>query len=309
MGKQIEERFHIPYIKLKFQIVFLEDALLPREKVSALRGGMGEMLLRQNCIAERNCGECAFAEACVFRSTFYTRMKRKPDFMQGDDSIGYLLECEDRRTEFRAGEGFFFYFILFGNNLVYFGQYLQAFYQLGMHGLGKHHARYRIVEITNGSGQALLKGNTVHMENYHIETVGDYVERRLQSLTIKGCRNMVEFHTPLCLKFRGDYLTKFCSEAIFQAVFRRLMMMDYFVEKYIERPELEAYPPIFTQQAKVRTVPRYSSTQGTKIWMRGITGTIQFAQISQELLPYLLAGELLHIGKNSSFGFGRYTLS
>ncbi|WP_251353338.1 hypothetical protein [Hominisplanchenecus murintestinalis] len=48
---------------------------------------------------------------------------------------------------------------------------------------------------------------------------------------------MLIFHTPLCLKFQGEYLREFRSEAIFQAAFRRVMMLDYFVEKYIEKPE------------------------------------------------------------------------
>ena len=104
MEYAVEERFQIPYIRLKFILVLSEDSILPKEKVSALRGGMGEMLLRQNCIGMRDCKNCSFEEACIVRSTVYTRMKRKPAFMQGDDSIGYLLECENARTDFKAGE-------------------------------------------------------------------------------------------------------------------------------------------------------------------------------------------------------------
>ena len=42
--------------------------------------------------------------------------------------------------------------------------------------------------------------------------------------------------------------------------------------------------------------------------LRGIQGSFRFEELPGEYLSYLLAGELLHIGKNTSFGFGRYTV-
>ncbi|MEY8428028.1 CRISPR system precrRNA processing endoribonuclease RAMP protein Cas6 [Lachnospiraceae bacterium 46-15] len=308
MKYSVEERFQIPYIRLKFILVLSEDSILPKEKVSALRGGMGEMLLRQNCIGMRDCKNCSFEEACIVRSTVYTRMKRKPAFMQGDDSIGYLLECENYRTDFEAGEELSFYLTLFGNNLVYFGQYLQAFYQLGVNGVGKYHAQYQIKEIRNGREEKILENQTVHMKNYRIETVGAYVEKRIRALKLQGCKSMLTFYTPLCLKFQGEYLREFRSEGIFQAAFRRVMMLDYFVEKYIEKPEFADYPAIVKQNVQEKTVPRYSSNHANKIWMKGIVGQVSFDRIPEEVFPYLAAGELLHIGKNSSFGFGRYRI-
>ena len=38
----------IRYTKLTFTIEFTEDTMLPKQKVSAIRGGIGEMLLRAN---------------------------------------------------------------------------------------------------------------------------------------------------------------------------------------------------------------------------------------------------------------------
>ena len=62
---ELEKRLNIPYIKLKFCLVVTEDAVLPRDKVSALRGGMGEMLLRQNCINNRECQTCRYKSPCI----------------------------------------------------------------------------------------------------------------------------------------------------------------------------------------------------------------------------------------------------
>lgn len=103
-------------------------------------------------------------------------------------------------------------------------------------------------------------------------------------------------------------MREFRSEAIFQAAFRRVMMLDYFVEKYIEKPEFADYPAIVKQNVQEKIVPRYSSNHANKIWMKGIVGQVAFDRIPEEIFPYLAAGELLHIGKNSSFGFGRYRI-
>lgn len=306
---QLDQRLAIPYIKLKFYLVFPKASILPRDKVSALRGGMGEMLLRHNCIRDRNCESCHFMNPCIVHKTMYTQMKKRPPFMQGKDSVGYLIECENYQTEFQAGEGFFFYLVLFGDNIVYFGQYLQAFFQLGASGIGKYSARYEIKDIRNISGNSILEENQVYMSEYVPETVHDYVIRRQKELGVHGgCKNKLTFHTPLCLKYQGEFIEQFYSEAIFQALFRRILMMDYFVEIYLDSPEQKEYPNIKSQKIYIRKVKRYSSTQDTKILMKGLTGTVWFEHIPEEYIPYLLAGELLHIGRNSSFGFGRYRL-
>ena len=71
---------------------------------------------------------------------------------------------------------------------------------------------------------------------------------------------------------------------------------------------MKDYPAIVSQQSEKRVVKRYSSTQDSKVKLRGMVGEVRFEDISGEYLPYVLAGELLHIGKNTSFGFGRYTV-
>ena len=58
MNETLQEALNVHYIKLSFTLVLTEDTVLPVHKVSALRGGMGEMLLRANCIRDRKCESC-----------------------------------------------------------------------------------------------------------------------------------------------------------------------------------------------------------------------------------------------------------
>lgn len=301
-----KERLNISYVKLKFTLRILQSCILPENKVSALRGGMGEMLLQHNCIRDRQCRTCPFEEECVVHRILYTKMPRKPSFMKGEDSIGYLIECENYETKFEEKETLDFFLTLFGKSIVHFGQYLQAFCQLGMSGLGKEAAQYEICRIVNQNGTSVLERRQIDMENCCPETVYEYVMRRQKELQRYGFQQKVVFHTPLTLKFQGEYIQEFASEPIFAALSRRILMMDYFIENYIDAVDFKPCPHILEQRAWKRNVTRYSSVKKSRVELRGIAGYFYLEDMLEEHLLYLLAGELLHIGKNSSFGFGRY---
>ena len=71
MNEKWYEPLAVRYIKLHFTLLLTEDTVLPKSKVSALRGGMGEMLLRMNCVRDRNCENCDFETECIVRRMMY----------------------------------------------------------------------------------------------------------------------------------------------------------------------------------------------------------------------------------------------
>lgn len=313
MEQQIENALHIRYVKLHFMVVMTEDARLPVDKVSALRGGMGEMLLRANCVRDRRCASCDFAAECIVRRTMYSRYEITPQFVTTDDSIGYLLECENYEQVFCAGDMLSFNLILFGKSIVYFNQYMQAFFALGNEGIGKDHAGYRIMSVTNTQNQPLFTDGAVYMRNYRIQTVGEYVEYRVGRMEKTGSRNRIVFLTPVTLKYQGEFLDEYCMEAIWSAVLRRIYMMECFEGMLDTVYDLEQtrdlpLPDVLGQEVRHVGVRRYSSTQDRKMTLSGIKGYVQLDRIPEQMLPWLLAGELIHIGKNTSFGFGRYSV-
>ena len=291
----------------------LEDAILPADKVSALRGGMGEMLLRAHCVRDRECDHCDFESECIVRRTMYSKYDIIPPFVKTNDSIGYILECEDHDEEFYEGDSLQFQLILFGKAIVYFNQYLQAFFALGMEGIGKEHARYQVVSVTNTQNQPLLVNGAIYMKNYQVQTIDEYVKYRVGRVCETKCQNRVVFHTPLTLKYQGIFLEEYHMEAIWNAVLRRIYMLECFegmestvydIEELVE----SVLPNIAWQETRRVNVRRYSSTQDRKMVLSGIKGFMQLDMITNQILPVFLAGELIHIGKNTSFGFGRYSV-
>ena len=125
LPKELENLLQIRYIKLHFCLEILCDGRLPRYKSSALRGGMGQMLLMSNCIRDKNCENCDFEEDCLVRRMMYPKMTIRPKFMTQQDSEGYVLECENKDEFFSSGDKLEFNLLLFGRTIVYFFQFLQ----------------------------------------------------------------------------------------------------------------------------------------------------------------------------------------
>jgi hypothetical protein len=53
---------------------------------------------------------------------------------------------------------------------------------------------------------------------------------------------------------------------------------------------------------------RYSSRQKQKMSLGGVVGTVTLKGDLQEFLPHLHLGQWLHVGKNATFGLGKYEL-
>ena len=298
----------IPYIRLRFRAKLVSDTRMPPAKTAGLRGGMGEMLLAQNCVTDRDCGKCRFSKVCVVQHTFYTPMEKAPPYMKGPESVGYLIECTDTRTEFRRGSHFEFYLILFGNSIAFFNIYLQAFCQLGMTGLGKHKARFQITEVYNTWNVPVVSGTEVDMSRYRISTVGDYVRDRKAELVRGEGPWGLRFITPLCMKHRQSFLQQFDGEALVRGAARRVQILNYYTGRAADLPEMAEYPEIVSQKVRKESVERYSGTRDSRMTLRGIAGTAVFGRMPEECLDWLIAGELVHMGKNTSFGFGKYIL-
>ncbi|MBR2841864.1 MAG: CRISPR system precrRNA processing endoribonuclease RAMP protein Cas6 [Lachnospiraceae bacterium] len=303
--------FDIRYTKLHFTIQFLEDCELSASKTSALRGGMGEMLLRANCVRNRKCETCDFSSECIVQRTMYSQFEKKPAFVTSGESIGYVLECENYDHSFNAGDLLDFQLILFGRTIVYFSQFVQAFYALGQSGLGNGLAHYRIVSILNSRSKPILKGTDMDMGEYRIGFIRDYISYRLKRIQKEGWPDTIVFHTPLSQKYQGAFLEELDFAAVLKSIQRRVFLLDCFEglegeDAYRKEWQL---PKVLSQESRPVTVYRYSSRHRQEMPLHGIKGYLVLEDIPEEMLPLLLAGELVHIGKNTSFGFGRYTLT
>ena len=53
---------------------------------------------------------------------------------------------------------------------------------------------------------------------------------------------------------------------------------------------------------------RFPSKHRKGYFLGGIRGYLDFKELNEDQCAILIAGELIHVGKHTSFGYGRYTL-
>ena len=307
----ISDVLGIRYMKLHFVLEVLEDGVLPVSKESAIRGGIGEMLLCKNCLrTDKVCEQCEFEPECIVQRMFYSKFDIRPAFMTKGDSVGYVIECEDYRKDFRIGDRLKCNILLFGKNIAYASQYIQSMIELGKNGLGARKLPFLIVEIKNTKGQILYDGREIDRSACQVEILQDYVDARKKQMDLSAMQNRMIFHTPLTQKYQQQFLQEFQMDAITKSIQRRLYILNCFegrdVKEFYEKNFIA--PAIIFQNVKAMRVKRYSNRYEKSMFFKGIKGSIQLQEISEDVLDLYLAGELIHIGKNTSFGFGRYTI-
>ena len=296
----------IRYIRLHFYIRAAETKHWPINKVSAFRGGMGESLLRMHCVQHRHCETCSFREECLVQRMMYSHMKIQPPFMSRGDSMGYVLECTDYRELLREGDQMDFCLILIGSNISYFSLYLQAFQYLGLTGVGKEHAQYEITRVTDSTGKVIMENNDVLVADLPFQTLRQYLEH---SDRIGSDRMRILLRTPLSIKYHGTFLTKVTAEALMESASRRLFMLDCFEGISAEAcPVTDHLPEIVNQDISIQKIKRYSSTHDERIALSGMVGHIDLEHVDETARTLLRIGELMHLGKNTSFGFGQYRI-
>lgn len=310
MDESLRKIFSIRYVKLKFTLTATADALMPKHKTSGLRGGMGEMLLRQNCIRDRNCEACDFKNDCIVRQAMYPRMDIQPTFMKGNDGSGYIISCENNREIFHQGDSFDFYLTLFGKQIAAFSLLLGAFYALGQNGIGKDKATFEITAITNEKKEKVMDGYDIYLQNLGIRRLYEYVQYRESMINITSDHATLKLTSPLSVKHQGQMLSDINMEAFWEALKRRIYILDCLegIEEDIRKQEYDALPQITAKKCHTVSVPRFSNHHHNKMKWKGIEGTVELSEINKKIWPLLIAGEITHIGKNTSFGFGRYRI-
>ena len=303
MNNTIRDNLYIRYLKLHFIICFPEKVNVYRHKPSALRGGLGNILVEKYCLRDHQCKNCDFKEECLAQKILYGRYKIKPPSVTEGESIGYVIECEDYRETIPARGIVHFQMLLFGNTINYWRMIIESFSDLGDRGFCYRGVKYHLLEVTKTTGESIYKNGVYYPRAAVVHTVKEYVEYRLQKP--KDMRAI--FYTNTNIMYRGEMIMEMQGKPLMAAISRRIFFLNCF-EGIETKPVLLDIPQIIDQDMKFGENRRYSTRTETAMFLKGIRGKVDFDAISDDTYAMMLAGELVHIGKDTSFGSGRYTM-
>lgn len=203
---------------------------------------------------------------------------------------------------------------------IHFPAFLNALFRLGLSGIMNNGVYFSVDEAVNSTGEQVVgkqdEATLVNFSNAWHDIAAAYIKRRMSVIAPDGIEGLpskrpcilcrLTFIAPAAIQSRGRLIDEFSAETLSDNIYRRIFLLNC-----LEGNEVNPYNPfrehveIKNQRFHAVTRKRYSNTQAEKITLTGIIGEIELA-VSPEFLPYLLAGELLHIGKNASMGFGKY---
>jgi hypothetical protein len=303
----------------RIKIKAKEKIDLPYFPGSVLRGAFGASLRRMTCVVKtEDCNQCILNQKCVYATSFESIFSGDSPYLKGTTKaphpvMVYPLQLGDK--VYRKGGTYTFGMTVFGERRDYLPYYIYAVSRLGEMGLGKTRGRFSILsvkEMINHRGwREIYHENSETLLN---DGQGISIEQVLRRRT-RQKRLVLETKTPLRIKNSGKLTEEPALSQIVQGVLFRLRVLS---SLYSDEPlDLlsninlnELSKGVMVEHANFRWMDhgRYSKRQNAKMKLGGAMGTMVITGNLNKVYPILKAGELIHIGKNTAFGLGRYTV-
>lgn len=283
---------------------------LPPYPGSTLRGAFGHALRRVVCpLMQASCEACSLRDRCLYLWTFETPLAGVA--MSGGLTTHaphpFVLEPPlDPKTTYRPGDTISMGLVLIGVAIETLPYHLRTLDEMGQRGLGRGRGRTRLREVRSG-GLLVYDGKT---GTYH-DTQPVTEEKARES----GDSIRLEILTPLRLKVRNRYTDLPTFEDLIRNLLVRIRTLaDYHAPHWVMPDTTEVLEA--ARQARLTSTrlqwvdwDRYSSRQDVRMQLGGVVGNMDIEGSMDTLWPWLRLGELIHAGKGTSFGLGRYHLA
>lgn len=303
----------------QFSCQFESKAILPTFKGSTLRGGLGHALKRVACaLRQQECQKCLLHQTCAYAFLFEKKQNAPSPLATGkirgaDRPHPYILVPPDENTRsYDRGAPFSFGVMLIGPAIPFLPHLVFSVQEMGKSGLGKHardgEGRFRLERVSqNGrtiyQGQALDTG--IAPDELTLPAAPSGPVRRI-TLTC---------HTPLRLKLDNALQDRLPFHLLIRAALRRISALESAYgggEPALDYKGLVARAEAVTattSSCRWTEIERYSNRQKRAMRMGGITGSITYEGDNlAEFVPLLRYCEVVHLGKETSFGLGRISI-
>ena len=303
-------KIELPLILLEYTFRAQDDMILPNYTGSALRGVFGSSLRRICCLArQENCGGCRLITTCPYAVIFESKAGLKNRYVNP-----YVIEpLPFGKRLIKKGECFSFRKILFGREIKQLSFIILAWVKGMQGGMGRTKSRAELVQIVQHHPERdiyLYGGDDSQLDNaenlYPIE-----IPEGIKAVEI-------QIQTPLRIQREKHPITpaEITAGDFVSGLVRRLELL------YTSHTDL---PPFWGEKARIlaeakeltmakknlhwQDWTRWSGRQKQHISLGGIIGTFELIGEMRSIIPLLMAGSMVHIGKSTVMGLGKYVLT
>lgn len=303
--------------RLLFRCRATTNMNLPVHKGSMLRGAFLSALRRDFCLNKTllSCLGCAAHAVCPICSLAATvdEAGSRGSEVPRPFSLQPILEMA---TVYKEGDTFDFGITLFGDSLPLYPYAILAAKAMGEAGMGNRALSPGRFSLVEGCAVDPISGTrtTLYMHPDATVRVPDSPVTHQQVMECASRlpteRAMLRFLTPLRLVNEGSLVKKLPFRILMQRLLRRLTdiyqyccheKLDMDFSGLLEKADRVA---VVADRTVWRDLSSYSSRRGRSTPIGGLVGEITFSGELQPFLPFILWGQWLHVGKDTTKGDG-----
>jgi hypothetical protein len=235
-----------------------------------------------------------------------------------------IIFPSDDRLCFNRGDKLRFGLLLMGRAIEYLPYIIYAVSCMARRGLGADRAPFELTEVfeilANKEKSKIYSGETGRIVNHHSssQSLHDLVTSRMQELAVVKESAAVKLRclTPTRITEDGRLKKDMSFTLLMKNLWRRV---TYAIGVHGDARAKLPYQELIERADSVETFSsilawddweRYSNRQKRRMHLGGFIGEIEYAGAAiEELLPLIVAGEILHIGKNTAFGLGKFKIT
>ena len=310
----LEELRKIRFARFRLELEAADRLHLPPYKGSTFRGAFGNSFKRMVCVKrDRHCPACLIRERCAYSYLFETpAAPERPGRRFTFAPHPFVIEPpEETQETYEPGDRLCVGLVLVGRAIEYLPYFIYAFEEMGARGLGRGRGRAALVAVSactpEGERRVYAAGAGSLEGTCPVRRIGGPQKETTGQVSL-------HLRTPTRLKEGGRYT----GEIDFPLLVRSLLRRSSDLARFHCGEELDLeYRDWIDRAGQVRGVgsdlrwrdwERYSHRQGQKMKLGGLVGRIGFAGELGPFMPLLRLGELLHVGKGTAFGLGRYEI-
>ena len=308
---------HFRLARYRVILTAREPIFMPRYAGSTLRGGLGQAFRKWVCtMGPIDCHDCTLNGVCPYAYIFETAPFENAAQLRtySDVPRPFVLDPLETHGDYRPGESFEFLLTLIGRAIDYLPYFIVSFRELGNIGIGRGRGRFQLTRvIADGGttdGKAIYDCETQMVSNLDNIICFDDIQQAVAHLPANQLT--IHFLTPARLTHEGQLTDQLPFHIFWRRLVGRISALAYF--HCGESLEMD-FKGFIDQAMAVETVEcnlrwhdwtRYSQRQDTRMQLGGLVGSITYAGELEPFLPFIALGQHLHVGKNATFGLGKY---
>ncbi len=316
----------IEYAQFGFRLTANEPLVLPAYKGSTLRGGFGHAFKRVVCaVKNKECPDCLLKEKCIYSYVFETPPPSDTKIMRKYKAAPHPFVIEpppEKRRGYNPGDEITFGLTLVGRAIDYIPYFIYTFDELGKIGIGKGKAKYELKTVTSrqpavkntDNGKIIYSSETKTLKSFE----ASFIDVGTPTLEKGGKGGFIElnFLTPTRILYDGHLTLDLEFHILIRNLLRRLSLLYYFhcngdSSEWDFKGMIEKAKEVKVREKNLRWYDweRYSARQDTRMKMGGFVGEITFEGDIEPFMHLIKAGEILHVGKGTGFGLGKYCIT